>query len=79
MVTVVGFVRQMAKWLPDIIDIDDEERIRNICKSMSAEQGKWMINGKSMSLVDLEANKRRMTAMKPVKIERIINVAYTGP
>ena len=31
-----------------------------------------------MSLVDLEANKRRMTAMKPVKIERIINVAYTG-
>lgn len=76
--TVVGFVRQMAKWLPDIIDIDDEERIRNICKSMSAEQGKWMINGKPMSLVDLEANKRRMTAIKPVKIERIINVAYTG-
>ena len=26
-VTVVGFVRQIAKWLPDIIDIDDEERI----------------------------------------------------
>ena len=39
-VTVVGFVRQIAKWLPEIIDINDEERIRNICKSVSAEQGK---------------------------------------
>ena len=77
-VTVVGFVRQIAKWLPDIIDIDDEERIRNICKSMSAEQGNWMMNGKPVSLVDIEANKRRMTAMKPAKIERIICVAYNG-
>ena len=77
-VTVVGFVRQIAKWLPNIIDIDDEERIRNICKSMSAEQGKWMMNGKPVSLVDIEANKRRMTGMKPVKIERIISVAYNG-
>ena len=77
-VTVVGFVRQMAKWLPDIINIDDEERIRNICKSMSAEQGKWMMNGKSVNLVDIEANKRRMTAMKPAKIERIVRVAYNG-
>lgn len=77
-VTVVGFVRQMAKWLPDIIDIDDEVRIRNICKSMSAEQAKWMMNGKPLNLVDIEANKRRMTAMKPTKIERIVRVAYNG-
>lgn len=75
-VTVVGFVRQIAKWLPDIINIDDDERIRNICKSMSAEQGKWMMNGRPVNLVDIEANKRRMTAMKPTKIERIVNVAY---
>ena len=77
-VTVVGFVRQIAKWLPDIIDIDDEERIRNICKSMSAEQAKWMMNGMPVNLVDIEANKRRMTAMKPTKIERIVRVAYNG-
>ena len=77
-VTVVGFVRQIAKWFPDFIDIDDEERIRNICKSMSAEQSKWMMNGRLVNLVDIEANKRRMTAMKPVKIERIISVAYNG-
>ena len=77
-VTVVGFVRQIAKWLPDIIDIDDEERIRNICKSVSAEQGKWMMNGKPVNLVDIEANKRRITAMKPAKIERIVSVAYNG-
>jgi hypothetical protein len=77
-VTVVGFVRQMAKWFPDIIGVDEEERIRNICKSMSAEQGKWMMNGKPVTLVDIEANKRRMTAMKPPKIERIVGVAYYG-
>ena len=77
-VTVVGFVRQIAKWLPEIIDKDDEERIRNICKSMSAEQAKWMMNGKPVNLVDVEANKRRMTAMKPKKIERIVRVAYNG-
>ena len=77
-VTVVGFVRQIAKWLPDIIDIDDDKHIRNICKSMSAEQGKWMMNGKPVNLVDIEANKRRMTAMKTAKIERIISVAYNG-
>ena len=77
-VTMVGFVRQMAKWLPDIIDIDDEERIRNICKSMSAEQAKWMMNGKPVNLVDIEANKRRMTAMKTTKKERIVSVAYNG-
>ncbi len=77
-VTVVGFVRQIAKWLPGIIEIDDEERIRNICKSMSAEQGKWMMNGKPVNLVDIEANKRRMTAMKPAKISRIVSVAYNG-
>lgn len=77
-VTMVGFVRQMAKWLPDIIDIDDEERIRKICKSMSAEQAKWMMNGKPVNLVDIEANKRRMTAMKTTKKERIVSVAYNG-
>ncbi len=77
-VTVVGFVRQIAKWFPDIIDIDDEERIRNICKSVSAEQGKWMMNGKPVNLVDIEANKRRMTAMKRAKKERIVSVAYNG-
>ena len=77
-VTVVGFVRQIAKWLPDIIDKDDEERIRNVCKSMSAEQAKWMMNGKPVNLVDVEANKRRMTAMKSTKIERIVRVAYNG-
>ena len=77
-VTVVGFVRQIAKWLPDIIDPDDEERIRNICKSVSAEQRKWMMNGKPVNLVDIEANKRRMTAMKPTKISRIVSVAYNG-
>ena len=77
-VTVVGFVRQITKWLPDIIDIADDKHIRNICESMSAEQGKWMMNGKPVNLVDIEANKRRMTAMKPVKIERIISVAYNG-
>ena len=77
-VTVVGFVRQIAKWLPDIIDKDDEERIRNVCKSMSAEQAKWMMNGKPVNLVDVEANKRRMTAMKPTKIERIVRVDYNG-
>ena len=77
-VTVVGFVRQIAKWFPNIIDIDDEERIRNICKSVSAEQGKWIMNGKPVNLVDIEANKRRMTAMKPTKIERIVRVAYNG-
>ena len=77
-VTVVGFVRRIAKWLSGIINIDDEERIRNICKSVSAEQGKWMMNGKPVNLVDIEANKRRMTAMKPTKIERIVRVAYNG-
>ena len=77
-VTVVGFVRQIAEWLPDIININDEKRIRNICKSMSAEQGKWMMNGKSVNLVDIEANKQRLTAMKSTKIKRIIRVAYNG-
>lgn len=77
-VTVAGFVRQIAKWLPDIIDKDNEERIRNICKSMSAEQAKWIMNGKPVNLVDVEANKRRMTAMKLTKIERIVRVAYNG-
>ena len=77
-VTMVGFVRQMAKWFPDIIETGDKERVRNICKSMSAEQSNWMMNGKLVNLVDIEANKRRMTAMKPTKIERIVSVAYNG-
>ena len=77
-VTIVGFVRQIAKWFPDIITLGEEERIRNICKSMSAEQSKWTMNRKLVNLVDIEANKRRLTAMKAMKIERIISVAYTG-
>ena len=53
-----------------------EERVRQICKSMSAERGKWMMNGQPLGLVDLEANKRRLRAMKENKINRIIRVAY---
>ena len=75
-VTDAGFVRQMAKWLYHIVGAIDEERVRQICKSMSAERGKWMMNGQPLSLVDLEANKRRLTAMKESKINRIIRVAY---
>ena len=75
-VTDAGFVRQIAKWLFNIVGIIDEERVRQICKSMSAERGKWMMNGQPLSLVDLEANKRRLRAMKESKINRIIHVAY---
>lgn len=75
-VTDVGFVRQMAQWLYDIVGTIDEGRVRQICKSMSAERGKWMMNGQPLSLVDLEANKRRLRAMKENKIKRIIRVAY---
>lgn len=75
-VTDAGFVRQMAKWLYNIVGTIDEERVRQICKSMSAERGKWMMNGQPLSLVDLEANKRRLRAMKENKINRIIRVAY---
>jgi hypothetical protein len=45
---------------------------------MSAEQAKWMMNGKPVNIVDIEANKRRMTAMKTTKKERIVSVAYNG-
>ena len=75
-VTDAGFVRQMAKWLFNIVGTIDDERVRQICKSMSAERGKWMMNGQPLSLVDLEANKRRLRAMKENKINRIIRVAY---
>lgn len=75
-VTDAGLVRQMAKWLSHVVGTIDEERVRQICKSMSAERGKWMMNGKPLSLVDLEANKRRVRAMKENKINRIIRVAY---
>lgn len=75
-VTDAGFVRQMAKWLFNIVGTIDEERVRQICKSMSAERGKWLMNGQPLSLVDLEANKRRLRAMKENKINRIIRVAY---
>ena len=75
-VTDAGFVRQMAKWLSNIVGTIHEERVRQICKSMSAERGKWMMNGQPLSLVDLEANKRRLRAMKENKINRIIRVAY---
>jgi hypothetical protein len=36
------------------------------------------MNGKPVNLVDIEANKRRMTAMKTTKKERIVSVAYNG-
>ena len=75
-VTDAGFVRQMAKWLFNVVGTIHEERVRQICKSMSAERGKWMMNGQPLSLVDLEANKRRLRAMKENKINRIIRVAY---
>ncbi len=75
-VTDAGFVRQMAKWLFNIVGAIDEERVRQICKSMSAERGKWTMNGQPLSLADLEANKRRLRAMKENKINRIIRVAY---
>ena len=75
-VTDAGFVRQMAKWLFNIVGTINEKRVRQICKSMSAERGKWMMNGQPLSLVDLEANKRRLRAMRGNKINRIIRVAY---
>ena len=75
-VTDAGFVRQMAKWLFNVVGSIHEERVRQICKSMSAERGKWMMNGQPLSLVDLEANKRRLRAMKENKINRIVRVAY---
>ena len=75
-VTDAGFVRQIAKWLFNVVGTIHEERVRQICKSMSAERGKWMMNGQPLSLVDLEANKRRLRAMKGNKINRIIRVAY---
>ena len=75
-VTDAGFVRQIAKWLFNVVGTIHEERVRQICKSMSAERGKWMMNGQPLSLVDLEANKRRLRAMKENKINRIIRVAY---
>ena len=76
MVTDAGFVRQIAKWLSNVVGTIDEERVRQICKSMSAERSKWIMNGQPLSLVDLEANKRRLSAMKETKINRIIRVAY---
>ena len=36
------------------------------------------MNGKPVNLVDIEANKRRITAMKPAKTERIVRVTYNG-
>jgi hypothetical protein len=75
-VTDAGFVRQMAKWLFNIVGNINEKRVRQICKSISAERGKWMMNSQPLSLVDLEANKRRLRAMKENKINRIIRVAY---
>jgi hypothetical protein len=77
-VTDVGFIKQIAVWFPEIISTDDEEQIRKLCKSMSAERKKWKMNGKPISLTDMEANKRRLTGMKEDKINRIIKVAYQG-
>ena len=77
-VTDIGFVRQMALWFPDLMDVDDKKKIRHVCNGLSTERGKWTMNGKLISLVDIEANKRRLTAMKETKISRIVSVAYQG-
>ena len=77
-VTDIGFVRQMALWFPDVLDVDDRKKIRHVCNGLSTERGKWTMNGKLISLVDIEANKRRLMAMKETKISRIVSVAYQG-
>lgn len=77
-VTDIGFVRQMALWFPDVMDVDDKKKIRHVCNGLSTERGKWTMNGKLISLVDIEANKRRLMAMKETKISRIVSVAYQG-
>jgi hypothetical protein len=77
-VTDIGFVRQMALWFPDLLDVNDRKKIRQICNGLSAERTKWTMNGKLISLVDIEANKRRLTAMKETKVSRIVSVAYQG-
>jgi hypothetical protein len=77
-VTDIGFVRQMALWFPDLLDVDDRKKIRQICNGLSTERTKWTMNGKLISLVDIEANKRRLTAMKETKVSRIVSVAYQG-
>ena len=38
----------------------------------------WTMNGKRISLVDVEANKYRLTAMRETKISRIVSTAYRG-
>lgn len=77
-VTDVGFVKQMALWFPHVLDINDEKKIRQICKGLSTERTKWTMNGKQINLVDIEANKRRLTAMRETKISRIVSVVYQG-
>jgi len=77
-VTDIGFVRQMALWFPDLLDVDDKKKIRQICNGLSTERTKWTMNGKLISLLDIEANKRRLTAMKETKVSRIVSVAYQG-
>ena len=77
-VTDIGFVRQMALWFPDLLDVDDKKKIRQICNGLSTERTKWTMNGKLISLVDIEANKRRLTAMKETKVSRIVSVVYHG-
>ena len=77
-VTDVGFVKQMATWFPYALDVNDEEKIRQICKGLSTERTKWTMNGKRISLVDVEANKYRLTAMRETKISRIVSTAYRG-
>lgn len=77
-VTDIGFVRQMALWFPDVLNVDDKKKIRQICNGLSTERTKWTMNGKLISLVDIEANKRRLTAMKETKVSRIVSVAYQG-
>jgi hypothetical protein len=68
----------MATWFPYALDVNDEEKIRQICKGLSTERTKWTMNGKRISLVDVEANKYRLTAMRETKISRIVSTAYRG-
>ena len=77
-VTDAGFVRQIALWFPDMLDVNDKRKNRQICNGLSTERNKWTMNGKQISLVDIEANKRRLTAMKETKVNRIVSVAYQG-
>lgn len=77
-VTDVRFVRQMAQWFPEVVGTLDEQQERKLCRNISDERGNWKVNGRVIGLVDLEANRSRLCAMKGEKIDRILRVAYRG-